>query len=53
MGLRGVLLSPARGEPGAGPVPEEVEQPSRRLPEDQGVGGADIGWVGVVLGHEE
>lgn len=47
------VLQEARGEPGTGPVPEAVEQFGGGLQEDQGVGGAEEGRNGVVLGDEE
>ena len=53
VGVGIVVLQAARREPGAGPVPEAVEQPRRRLQEDQGMGVADKGGERVVLGDEE
>lgn len=53
VGVGGVVLPAARGEPGASAVPEAVEQPRGRLPEDQGLGVADNGRLGFVLGDEE
>lgn len=38
VGLGLFVLQEARGEPGAGPVPEAVEQSGRRLQEDQRMG---------------
>lgn len=53
MGVGVIVLQEARREPGTGSVPEAMEQPRRRLQEDQGVGVAGEGRSGVVLAHEE
>ena len=53
MGAGVGVLQKARREPGAGAVPEAVEQPRRRLQEDQGVGVAGQRRNGLVLAHEE
>lgn len=49
------LLPAPRREPRRRAVPEAVEQSRRRLQEDQGVGGEEVGarGGGFVLVHEE